>query len=85
MQGKLVFLDVNDNSNILYASEVLSLRYGDVYILSPYELEIIYKGIVINNETALLDGLSEKVTIENVDSGSQTYTNLYINTKDNYS
>lgn len=78
MSGKLVFLDTNNN--VLYSSDIIDFKYGDIYVFSSYELEIIYKGIVVLEET-MLDSLCESISIKNIDIKS--YSNLIIGTQDN--
>lgn len=79
MKGQLVFLD--PLNNVIYTSSLIDLQYGDIYILSPYELEIIYHNKPVASPT-MLDSLSEAITIKNVSSTNETYSNLTISTKD---
>ncbi|MFL0197263.1 hypothetical protein ACJDU8_17110 [Clostridium sp. WILCCON 0269] len=76
--GKLIFLDPQGNT--IYSIDNLDINYGDVFVLSPYDLEILYKGIVVVNPT-LLDSFCEKVSIKNI-STADTYNNLSISTTD---
>lgn len=78
MSGKLVFTDASDN--IIYSSDIIDFIYGDLFVFNSYELEIIYKGIVVLEETEI-DSLLEKISIKNV--GTKNYTNLTIGTQDN--
>lgn len=67
INGYFVFKD--SENNIIYQSELLNLNYGDAYILSPYELEIIYNGLIVNNTNpGVLKDLNESITIRNMDS-----------------
>ncbi|WPC42974.1 hypothetical protein [Clostridium sp. JS66] len=79
---KGMFIFKNSFGQEIYRTEVLDLQYGDVYILSIYDLEIIYKGTVVNESPnpEMLDSLLEKVTIKNI--GKETYQNLIVNTVD---
>lgn len=79
MKGQLVFLD--PSNNVIYTSFIIDLQYGDIYILSPYELEIIYHNSPVSSPT-MLDSLSEAITIKNISSTNETYSNLTISTKD---
>ncbi|NMM62371.1 hypothetical protein HBE96_06645 [Clostridium sp. P21] len=67
IQGYFIFKDSNGNQ--IYRSDLLNLIYGDVYVFSQYELEIIYNGSVVTSTipTTLKD-LQESITIKNVDS-----------------
>ncbi|AKA70121.1 hypothetical protein [Clostridium scatologenes] len=80
IKGILVFK--NPLGQEIYRTNPLDFQYGDVYILSIYNLEIVYKGIVVNESPnpAILDSLFEKVTIKNV--GVDTYQNLVVSTVD---
>lgn len=77
-QGKLIF--INPSGDIIYTSDNMDFNYGDTFILSPYDLEILYKGNVVI-EPALLGSLCEKVSIKNI-SSTDTYTNLTVSTKE---
>ncbi|AWI04145.1 hypothetical protein [Clostridium drakei] len=79
MKGQLIFLD--PSNNVIYTSSIMDLQYGDIYIISPYELEIIYHNSPVSSPT-MLDSLSEAITIKNVSSTNDTYSNLTISTKD---
>lgn len=79
MKGRLVFKTPGGNE--IYRTGIEDLQYGDVYILSPYELEIVYKGSIVSDNPTMLDSLLEKVVIKNVSGG--IYTGLNISTADN--
>lgn len=78
LQGKITILD-ETGSNIL-ETDLLDLKYGDVYLNSNYDLEVIYKGTVVVNK-AYLDSLCEMVTIKNI--GIDSYSDLLLGTQDN--
>lgn len=76
LKGYFVF---KDSDNIIFTSETMILEYGDVWINSPYNLEILYLGSLVTNEDpALLKNLEEMISIKNVDN--QSYNNLTLGT-----
>ena len=78
IQGYFVLKDLDNKE--YYKSELLELGYGDVYVLSSYNFEIIYQGNVINNiQSALLQDLEELIIIKNV--GNKDYANINIGTQ----
>lgn len=79
MKGKFIF--TNPIGGIVFTSPLMDLQFGDTYILSPYELEVIYHNQAVINPT-MLDSLCEAITLKNVSSTSETYKNLTISTKD---
>ncbi|APC41046.1 hypothetical protein [Clostridium estertheticum] len=80
IQGYFIFKDLDNKE--YYKSELLELGYGDAYVLSPYNFEIIYLGNVINNiDSALLQDLEELITIKNI--GNKDYMNINIGTQSN--
>ncbi|WP_333862025.1 hypothetical protein [Clostridium sp.] len=82
IKGHFVFKDTD--SNELYRSDLLDLKYGDVYVFSQYELEIIYNGVVVTNTSpGILKDLDESVTIKNVDTVDYTGLNISIETASN--
>jgi hypothetical protein len=81
-KGYFVFKDI-DGSQI-YKSDVLVLQYGDVYIFSNYELQVIYNGkIVTNTKPEILKDLEESITIKNVDSKDYAGLKIGIQTASN--
>jgi hypothetical protein len=78
LQGYFTFKDANDN--LLYTTDVITLCYGDTWIISPYNLEILYMGNVVTDiNPALLKDLDEVVNIKNIDT--KNYTNLVVGTE----
>ncbi|EQB3101449.1 hypothetical protein ACYIU4_002812 [Clostridium botulinum] len=78
--GYFIFKD--EENNEIYTTNHLSLKYGDVYVCSPYNFEIIYHGnVVTNTNPALLQDLEELITIKNI--GDKAYTNIKIGTQTN--
>jgi len=76
--GYFTFKDIDNN--LIYTTTHLSLQYGDVYVFSPYNFQIIYRGNVITNiNPALLQDLEELITIKNI--GDKDYTNITIGTE----
>jgi hypothetical protein len=85
MQSK-VFLDNNmrgsievydaDNTLVL-STGVTELNFGDVFIMSDYELELLYRGQPVEQEDTTQIAMNEIVTIKNV-STSETYSNLTV-------
>lgn len=84
-----VFLDSNNIDgyftfkdplgNVLYTTEIMKLQYGDVYVISPYNFEIIYNGNVVTNVSpSILQDLDEIITIKNIDT--ESYNNIIIGT-----
>ena len=82
IKGYFVFKDTDGNE--LYRSDLLDLRYGDVYVFSKYELEIIYNGLVVTNTSpGILKDLEESISIKNVDTIDYTGLNIGIQTSSN--
>lgn len=78
IEGYFVFKKAEGNE--YYRSQILNLSYGDVYILSPYNFEIIYQGTVVTNSSpSILQDLEELITIRNIDI--KDYTNITISTE----
>lgn len=74
------FLFKNAEGNLIYSTDVINLQYGDVWVLSPYNFEIIYNGSVVTNvNAALLQDLEETITIKNIDT--KNYTSIAIGTE----
>ncbi|WP_333862016.1 hypothetical protein [Clostridium sp.] len=81
-QGYFIFKDEEENE--LYRSDLLDLKYGDIYVFSQYELEIIYNGLVVTNTSpGMLKDLDESITIKNVDAVDYTGLNIGIETASN--
>jgi hypothetical protein len=79
VEGHFVFKDSNGNV-IGNDTSSLILGYGDVWVCSPYNFEIIYHGSVVSNITpTLLQDLNELIVIKNV--GSQDHVDLVIGTQ----
>ncbi len=79
IQGYFIFKDATGTQ--IYKSDLMDLAYGDVYVLSPYLLEIIYNGsAVTNTNPALLKDLDESITIKNIDTTDYTGLNISIQT-----
>lgn len=81
MQGYFIFKD--SSQNVIYKSDTLSLNYGDTYVFSSYDLEIIYNGTAVNNQGALLDDLEETITIKNTSNTAYADLKLAIETSSN--
>ncbi|CAB1242764.1 conserved hypothetical protein [Clostridiaceae bacterium BL-3] len=82
IKGYFVFKDSDGNE--LYRSGLVDLKYGDVYVFSKYELEIIYNGLVVTNTSpGILKDLNESITIKNVDTVGYTGLNIGIETASN--
>ncbi len=65
---------------MIYTSDVLQLQYGDMWVFSPYNFEIIYHGNVVTNVSpAMLEDLEELITIKNI--GDKDYNNIKIGTE----
>ncbi|MBU3208507.1 hypothetical protein KPL28_02520 [Clostridium algidicarnis] len=80
IQGYFIIKDLENEE--YYKSEVLDFGYGDIYVLSPYNFKIIYRGnLVTNINPALLQDLEEIVTIRNI--GDKDYGNINIGTQTN--
>lgn len=67
IEGYFIFKDIT--GAILYTTDTITLGYGDVWIISPYNFEILYLGNVVTNvnPTALQD-LDEIISIRNIDT-----------------
>lgn len=82
IKGYFVFKDADGNE--LYRSDLLELKYGDVYVFSKYELEIIYNGLVVTNTSpGILKDLDESITIKDIDTVDYTGLNVGIETSSN--
>lgn len=80
LNGHLIFKD--PQGSILFTTETITFGYGDVWVISPYNFEILYLGSVVNNiHPALLQDLSEMMIIKNV--GDSAYTGITIGTETN--
>ncbi|WP_106064321.1 hypothetical protein [Clostridium liquoris] len=65
---------------VIYTSDALRIQYGDMWVFSPYNFEIIYHGNVVTNiNPAMLQDLEELITIKNI--GDKDYTNIKIETE----
>lgn len=72
---KLEFYDSVEGA-LLYSSEVLDLKPGDVFMFTEFNLQMFYKGIQIRHETTFLETLVEKVTLKN--ASSEIYNDINI-------
>lgn len=78
LNGHLVFKD--KDGKVLYTTSNMVFEYGDVWVISPYNFEIIYLGDVITNiSPALLQDLEEVIVIKNV--GDKAYIGVVIGTQ----
>ncbi|MCD3351766.1 hypothetical protein G8V03_12195 [Clostridium botulinum D/C] len=78
IEGYFTFKDLK--GNVIYSTDSMKLSYGDIWAVSPYNFEIIYKGNVITNvNPALLQDLEELITIKNI--GDKPYNNIKIGIK----
>lgn len=78
IEGYFVFKNAEENE--YYRSQILNLNYGDIYVLSTYNFEIIYQGTVVTNSNpSILQDLEELITIRNIDI--KDYTNVTIGTE----
>lgn len=82
MNGYLKFYD--DNNNLIYTSDTLSLQYGDIYTFTNYELELYYMNNDITsdikttlNQDQNLNIQIEQVILKNI-SNIDNYNNLQI-------
>ncbi|WMJ80980.1 hypothetical protein RBU49_01635 [Clostridium sp. MB40-C1] len=78
MEGYFKFKNLK--GDVIYTTDIINLSYGDVWVGSPYNFEIIYQGNVVTNiNPALLQDLEELITIKNI--GDKDYTNIKVGTK----
>lgn len=77
MEGYFIFKDIN--KKVIYTTSHLQLGYGDIWVYSPYNFEIIYQGNVVNIDPTLLQDLDEMITIKNI--GDKDYTGIIIGTQ----
>lgn len=78
LEGYFIFKDSKDS--IIYKTEHITLGYGDVWVFSPYNLEILYLGNVVTDiNPALLQDLDELITIKNI--GDKDYAGIVIGTQ----
>ena len=78
MSGYFIFKD--RDGKVIYTSDVLQLQYGDMWVFSPYNFEIIYHGNVVTNVSpAMLQDLEELITIKNI--GDKDHNNIKIGTE----
>ena len=68
--------------SILFVTNTVTLGYGDVWVISPYNFQITYLDKTITNVSpALLQDLSEMICIKNI--GDIAYTGITIGTETN--
>ncbi|EKQ52742.1 MULTISPECIES: hypothetical protein [unclassified Clostridium] len=78
LNGHLIFKDPQGST--LFTTDNLIFGYGDVWVISPYDFEVIYLGNVVTNVTpAFLQDLDEIISIKNI--GSTTYTGIVVGTQ----
>lgn len=78
ISGYFTFKD--KDGKVIYTSDALQLQYGDMWVFSPYNFEIIYHGNVVTNVSpAMLQDLEELITIKNI--GDKDYNNIKIGTE----
>lgn len=78
MSGYFTFKDMD--GKMIYTSDAIQLQYGDMWVFSPYNFEIIYHGNVVTNVSpAMLQDLEELITIKNI--GDKDYNNIKIGTE----
>lgn len=78
LSGYLVFKDPLES--VLFTSSTFTFGYGDVWVFSPYNFEIIYLGNVVTNMSpALLQDLAEVINIKNV--GHVAYAGINLGTQ----
>ncbi|MBN3370942.1 hypothetical protein [Clostridium botulinum] len=78
MRGYFTFKDTD--GKMIYTSNAIQLQYGDMWVFSPYNFEIIYHGNVVTNVSpAMLQDLEELITIKNI--GDKDYNNIKIGTE----
>ncbi|WP_142415396.1 hypothetical protein [Hathewaya massiliensis] len=78
IEGYFIFKDTTGKE--FYKSDLFNLGYGDIYILSPYNFEIIYHGTVVTNTNpVLLQDLEEFISIKNI--SNKEYKNITIGTE----
>lgn len=74
-EGRIKILD--NNGSFIYDTNVMDIKFGDVYTATDYDLQVIYKGVVLDYNPTMLNTLTERVVLKN-NSVSDTYTNLHI-------
>ena len=77
-QGYFIFKD--PLNNILFTSENIIMSYGDTWIISPYNFEILYLGSIVTSiNPAVLQDLEEIVVIKNI--GDKDYIDIGVGTQ----
>lgn len=79
LNGHFKFYDTS--GNLIYQSQTMYLKYGDVYFLNPYSIELIYRGVVLDDSPTCLYDFTEEVILKNISTTGETYTDLNITTK----
>lgn len=74
MEGKLAFYDREENE--IYTTGKLKLKYGDVYMETPYNIQMRYKGSAMEWRTTTLE--STKDIVELVNLSEDNYSNLRV-------
>ncbi|PJI07028.1 MULTISPECIES: hypothetical protein [Clostridium] len=78
IQGYFLFKDSTGSK--IYKSDLLNLKYGDAYVFSKYELEVIYNGLIVTDvDPGVLKDLDESISIKNIDTVD--YKGLTISTE----
>ena len=76
LNGRFKVID-NLTSTIIYTSDLIDLKFGDVYSLTEFDgLDLIYKGVVLDYTPTLLNSRTEKVVIKN--NSDSVYSNIGI-------
>lgn len=80
IEGYFIIYDKDNKEN--YKSDVIEFNYGDEYLYSSYELEVVYNGQSVNsNSSVTLQDLYESISIRNADN--KIYRNVKLSTNSN--
>lgn len=74
MTGILEFYD--QSNELIYKSNPMFFKYGDIFMFTKYDLQLFYKGQLITYQTTTLYSLVEKVVLRN--NSNETYENITV-------
>lgn len=75
INAKVRFYD--EGKNFLYETEIMYFQYGDVFVKKSKDIELIYKGVVVDYNPTMLHALTERMILKNT-SSTETYNDLFV-------
>lgn len=75
IKGYFRFSDITNKE--IFTTKLMDLKYGDIYMMSKYDLQVIYKNKVVDQDKySLLNDLCESIIIKNNDN--KTYKKIFV-------